>query len=101
MRGSLTATPTLQSFDKKATENRKTESNKKYEPCSWTRRCSVVTRVGGERDGDASSFRVGWDVVVLSLVVLLPRQLAHHLQQGLVLLFELLVLVLNVVKVLQ
>lgn len=31
----------------------------------------------------------------------LPRQLAHHLQQSLVLLFELLVLILDVIQVLQ
>lgn len=32
--------------------------------------------------------------------VVLPRQLTHHLQQGLVLLLQLLVLVLNVIQVL-
>lgn len=67
------------------TFNRQKETGK-YRPRCWTR-----PGAGGE-----NIERRGWAVCVV-----LPRQLTHHLQQGLVLLFQLLVLIFNVIQVLR
>lgn len=66
------------------TFNRQKEMGK-YRPRCWTR-----PGAGGE-----NIERRGWAVCAV-----LPRQLTHHLQQSLVLLFQLLVLIFNVIQVL-
>lgn len=69
------------------TSNRQNQTETKATLPSWT---------GDDRDAAFfGRWGVGWSVLVL------PRQLTHHFEQSFVLLFELLVLVLNVVQVLQ
>lgn len=67
------------------TSNRQNQTETKATPPNWT---------GDDRDA-AFFGGVGRSVLVL------PRQLTHHFEQSFVLLFELLVLVLDVVQVLQ
>lgn len=66
-----------------------TQNQTKKRPCWWT-----WPRAGGH--GDAPFIGGG-----RLFVAVLPRQLTHHFQQSLVLLFELLVLVFDVIQVLR
>lgn len=62
----------------------------------------MVDLIRGRRLGEGREHR-GWVVCVWPgpYTAVLPRQLTHHLQQSLVLLFELLILIFNVIQVLQ